>query len=115
MAPKKKVAKHRQVRPPPKSKAASSKSKRVVRESFPHTPDEEENAVKVRRLNRRDSDDQVERIMEKKLYPKYPREIIEGATAADGATPRNMITKEVQNHEVRGRVLEGHLLDQVLR
>jgi hypothetical protein len=49
-----------------------------------------------RRLGRRDSDDQVERIMEKKLYRKFPREIIEGACAEDGTTPRSMITKEVQ-------------------
>ena len=63
--------------------------------------------MKVRRLNRRDSDDQVERIMEKKLYPKFPREIIEGAIAADGTTPRSMITKEVQHTKCVGEYLKA--------
>lgn len=49
-----------------------------------------------RRLDRRATDEQVERILAKKLYPKFPRELIEGSVAEDGSTPRSMISEEVR-------------------
>ena len=90
-----------------KDKSAPKKRKRGKDEAPPAEEILDETAVKIRRLNRRDSDDQVERIMEKKLFAKYPREIIEGAALADGTTPRSMITKEVQTTKCTGEYLKA--------
>jgi hypothetical protein len=78
-----------------RARAVGVKAKAVA---VPEPEPEEEgrSSSRKRRLGRRDSDDQVERFMEQKLYGKSPREIIEGAFAEDGTTPRSMITKEVQ-------------------
>ena len=38
------------------------------------------------RLDRRATDEQVERILAKKLYPKFARELIEGTVAPEGQT-----------------------------
>ena len=100
----------------PKAKAtAASLSRKRPRgvDSLLHAePMDRPGVVKARRLGRRDSDEQVERIMAKKLYPTYAREIIEGAIAEDGMTPRQMITKEVRSTKFNGEYLKASFWTQ---
>lgn len=49
-----------------------------------------------RRLDRRQTDEQVERIIAKQLYPKFARELIEGMVAEDGSPPRSAIAEELR-------------------
>ena len=49
-----------------------------------------------RRLDRRDTDERVDRIIARKLAGRFPHELIEGATAADGITVRETIAAEVR-------------------
>ena len=49
-----------------------------------------------RRFFRRDTDDQVERVMSAKLYPKFPRECFDSFVAEDGSTPRSTIAEELR-------------------
>ena len=59
-----------------------------------------------RRLDRRDTEDQIDRIVQRKLLPKFPKEIISGAVAADGSTPRGMIADEIRRTRTKGEHLK---------
>ena len=58
------------------------------------------------RLARRDTDEQVERIIEKKLKPLYPMDMIAAAVHADGSTPRSLIAAEVKATKTTGEHLK---------
>jgi hypothetical protein len=64
---------------------------------------------KRRRLDRRSTDDQVDRIIDRKLAKKYPKELIDGSVATDGTTPRQMIADEVRNTKTQGEYLKQEL------
>ena len=61
---------------------------------------------KRRRCERRDTDDQVDRVIDRKLLSKYPKEVVEGAQAPDGTTPRSMIREEIVATKCKGERLK---------
>lgn len=62
---------------------------------------------KRQRLNRRDSDDQVDRIIKEKLSPLFRTEVIEGARSIDGASIRDRIRDQFKNNKAMGRKLSS--------
>ena len=65
-----------------------------------------------RRLDRRNTDVQVDRILQQKLYPRFPRELIEGTRAEDGSTPRSMIAEEVRRSKTTNNYLKTEFWTQ---
>ena len=65
-----------------------------------------------RRLDRRNTDDRVDRLLAQKLYPRFPRELIEGTIAEDGSTPRSMIAEEVRRSKTTNNYLKQEFWTQ---
>ena len=73
-------------RPAPKAKASAAKAKPSHTKDTPKTA--KGGASDSRRLDRRDTELKVERIVNRKILSKYPESMIEGAVAADGGPRR---------------------------
>ena len=59
-----------------------------------------------RRLDRRDAEDQIDRIVQRKLLAYFPKKIISGTVSADGSTPRGMIADEIRRTRTKGEHLK---------
>ena len=94
---------------PGSTRGSSSRTGKVAKTSEPLEADKTATGSKAasrRRLSRRDTDDQVERIVAKKLKPFFPSELIEGIVHADGSTPRSTIADGLRNSKSAGEYLK---------
>ena len=88
-------------RPTPKAKAKAQTKAKARPQSTPRPIDidllnVQEPPTRRRRIVRRDTDEQTDRVMGNKVYPTWPKEMIDAIVADDGQTPRDMIEAEVR-------------------
>ena len=79
---------------PAAKKSKTTEPEPVVLDDF-ERQEETKHEASRRRVARRDSDAQLDRVLTEVVYKKYDKALIEALVAEDGTTPRKFIAEEI--------------------